>query len=234
MCDPRHPGHGRRRSDVPHCQTAPYHESPDVKSGTRFKTVRELANSGLLLRRRNQLDSGWYMSEIDPRLPDILRDSFCIRTSMIRRRSGGTRTVETTYYWNGARQIVLSGYPGPRDWVANINANPTVTLHTAEFEPSFDIPGRAEVLWDTNERLPHLLNFIGRWTERPGFPRRRFAIALGAIRLNRKLRLPWWGPFCLIRKILDQMPCVVVTFTGEPTLRLGGPPALSEPHADRP
>ena len=114
------------------------------------------------------------MSEIDPRLRVILEDSFYIRTTMIRRRSGGPRTVETTYYWNGDDEVVLSGYPGPRDWVANINANPTVTLHTAEFEPWFDIPGRAVVLWNTNERLPYLLNFIGRWTERPGFPRRRF------------------------------------------------------------
>ena len=173
------------------------------------------------------------MRELDPRLGVILEDSFYIRTTMIRRRSGGPRTVETTYYWNGADEVVLSGYPGRRDWVANINANPTVTLHTAEFEPWFDIPGRAEVLWNTNERLPHLLNFIGRWTLRPGFPRRRFALVLGAIRINRKLRLPWWGPFWLIRKIFDQMPCVVVTFTGEPTLRTGGPPALSEPHGDR-
>ena len=148
------------------------------------------------------------MSEIDPRLRVILEDSFYIRTTMIRRRSGGPRTVETTYYWNGADEVVLSGYPGRRDWVANINANPTVTLHTAEFEPWFDIPGRAGslVLWDTNERLPYLLNFIGRWTERPGFPRRRFALVLGAIRINRKLRLPWWGPFWFIRKIFDQMP----------------------------
>ena len=82
------------------------------------------------------------MPELDPRLRVILEDSFYIRTTMIRRRSGGPRTVETTYYWNGAAEVVLSGYPGRRDWVANINANPTVTLHTAEFEPWFDIPGR--------------------------------------------------------------------------------------------
>ena len=173
------------------------------------------------------------MPELNPRLRAILQDSFYIRTTMTRRRSGGPRTVETTYYWNGADQIVLSGYPGRRDWVANINANPTVTLHTVEFEPWFDIPCRAEVLWDTKERLPHLLDFIGHWTQRPGFPRRRFAFILGMIRLNRKLRLPWWIPFWPMRKILGQMPCVVVTFTGDPVLRTDGPPPLSEPHGDR-
>ena len=108
------------------------------------------------------------MTNLPHTLPDILRDSFRIRTTMTRRRSGGERTVETTYYWNGADQVVLSGYPGRRDWVANIAANPVVTLHTVEFEPWFEIPGRARVIWKTNDRLPHIFNFIGRWAERPG------------------------------------------------------------------
>ena len=132
--------------------------------------------------------------------------------------------METTYFWNGDNEVVLSGYPGRRDWVANMAANPTVTLHTVEFEPWFDIPGRARVLWNTNDRLPHIFNFIDRWAERPGFPRRRFAFALGAIKLNRRLGLPWWGPFWFARKVLDNMPCVVVTFAGPPALRPHGPP----------
>ena len=53
------------------------------------------------------------MPELNPRLRAILQDSFYIRTTMTRRRSGGPRTVETTYYWNGTDQVVLSGYPGP-------------------------------------------------------------------------------------------------------------------------
>ena len=162
-------------------------------------------------------------------LPHILKNSFVIRFTMTRRKSGGLRTVETTYYWNGDNEVVLSGYPGRRDWVANMAATPTVTLHTVEFDPWFDIPGHARVLWKTNERLPHIFNFIDRWAERPGFPRRRFAFALGAIKLNRKLRLPWWGPFWFARKVLDNMPCVVVTFTGPPVPRPYGPPPLSEP-----
>ena len=170
------------------------------------------------------------MTNLPHPLPDILRDSFRIRTTMTRRRSGSQRTVETTYYWNGTDEVVLSGYPGRRDWVANIAANPVVTLHTVEFEPWFEIPGRARVIWKTNDRLPHIFNFIGRWAERPGFPRRRFAFALAAIQLNRRLRLPWWGPFWFARKVLDNMPCVVVTFTGSPMKRMYGPPPLSEPH----
>lgn len=169
------------------------------------------------------------MTNLPHPLPTILRDSFYIRTTMTRRRSGGERTVQTTYYWNGNDEVVLSGYPGRRDWVANIAAHPVVTLHTVESEPWYDIPGRARVLRNTDERLPHIFNFIDRWAERPGFPRRRFALALGAIKLNRRLRLPWWGPFWFARKVLDNMPCVVVAFSGPPRLRLDGPPPVSEP-----
>jgi hypothetical protein len=54
------------------------------------------------------------------------------------------------------------------------------------------------------------------------------------VKVNRKLRLPWWGPFILARRIFDQMPCVVITLTGEPVEREPIPPALSEPQNGRP
>ncbi len=153
---------------------------------------------------------------------------------MTRRRSGTPRTVETTYVWDGGNRIVISGYPGRRDWVANMAAHPEVTVHTVEGDQWFDIPATARVLRDRHERVPHLLAFIEHWTEQPGFPRRRFMFVINMIKLNRRLHLPWWGPFYFVRKILDQMPCVEITFTREPTKNPGGPPPLSEPQTDRP
>ena len=171
------------------------------------------------------------MTNLPHPLPDILRNSFRIRTTMTRRRSGGERTVETTYYWNGADQVVLSGYPGRRDWVANISANPFVTLHTVEFEPWFEIPGRARVLWNTNDRIPHIFNFIGRWAERPGFPRRRFAFALSAIQLNRKAAIAVVGPVLVCPQGPRQHALRRSHIHRPPgMLRLDGPPALSETH----
>ncbi len=164
----------------------------------------------------------------------ILEHSFYIRTTMKRRRSGLPRTVETTYVWDGGNCVVISGYPGKRDWVANMAANPDVTLHTVEGDRSYDIPARARVLRDRKERLPHLLAFIEHWAVRPGYPRWQFMLFLRSVRCNRALHLPWWGPFYFARRILDQMPCVEITFTGEPVLRPGGPPPLSEQHGGRP
>ena len=155
---------------------------------------------------------------------------------MTRRSDKTPRTVETTYVWDKGDCIYLSGYPGKRDWVASMAANPQVTVHTVEAPAGghrYDIPATARVLRDRDERLPHLLGFIERWTGRPGFPRGGFQLALAMIRLNRRLRLPWWGPFYAARKVLDQMPCVELTFTGPPVVRPGGPPPLSEPQPGR-
>lgn len=135
--------------------------------------------------------------------------------------------METTYTWDGIDRVYLSGYPGPRDWVANMGATPSVLVTTVEGDDNFVIAATARVLKERDERVDHLLAFIDRWAERPGFPRKRFRMILGAIRLNRRLHLPWWGPFYFVRRILDRMPCVELRFSGEPRPLEGDPPEPS-------
>ena len=167
-------------------------------------------------------------------LKRILSGSFYIRTTLTR-KDGTSRTIETTFVWDGGDKIVLSGYPGRRDWVASMARTPGVVVHTVELEPWFDIPAEARVVRDLDEKLPKLMAFIENWAVRPGFPRTRFNLLLGAVKVNRALRLPWWGPFIIAKRIFINMPCVEITFTGEPVRRDdGGPPALSEPREDRP
>lgn len=173
------------------------------------------------------------MADWPDELCEILERSFLIRTTFA--RSDGTpRTLETTFGWDGGRRIVLSGFPGKRDWVASLARNPAVVVHTVEFEVGYDIEGRARVLRDREERMPHLFAFIERWARRPEFPRRRFGWLLGAVHLNRRLGLPWWGPFYLARRIFDAMPCVVIDLVGEPRRRVGPPPAVTPPRHPRP
>jgi len=176
-----------------------------------------------------------------PKLPaqleEILSNSFYIRTTFTR-NDGTPRSIETTYVWireNGVNRIILSGYPGKRDWVASMARNKDVTVHSVEFEPWFDIPAEARVVRDLNEKLPKIFAFIEHWALRPNFPRTKFKILLGAVKINRALRLPWWGPFILAKRIFSQMPCVEITFTGNAVLRAdGAPPPLSEPQDGRP
>lgn len=176
------------------------------------------------------------MRELPPELQRILHDSFYIRITLKRRKAGTPRTVELTYVWDGGDRLVLSGYPGKRDWVASMAANPSVTVHTAEDEPWFDLPAQARVVRSPKERLPHVLAYIEHWSNRPGYKRPLVLCVVRAVRINKALRLPMWGPFWLLRRnIFDPMPCVEITFTGEPVLRrTGGPPPLSEAREGRP
>ncbi len=177
------------------------------------------------------------VSSLPAQLEKILSDSFYIRTTLIR-KNGTPRTIETTYVWiqeNGVNKIILSGYPGKRDWVASMARNTKVTVHSVEFEPWFDIPAEAVVVRELNEKLPKIFAFIERWSVRPGFPRLKFKLLLGAVKINRALRLPWWGPFIVAKRIFNGMPCVEITFTGDAVLRSdGAPPQLSEPQENRP
>lgn len=168
------------------------------------------------------------MSDWPPDLRDILSRSFAVRTTFAR-KDGSPRTLETTFGWSGGREIILSGFPGKRDWVASLLHSPDVTVHTVEFEPGYDIRGRARVLRNREERIPHLFEFIQRWSKRPGFPRRRFGFLLGAVKINLRMGLPWWGPFYVARRIFDRMPCVVISLDGEPVMRAGPPPAVTPP-----
>ena len=168
-------------------------------------------------------------------LPEELRQSlsrdFFIRFTTTGRRSGAARTSETTFVWRGesggAHSIYVSGYPGMRDWLANARSNPTVTIHTVERGVYYDIPATARVIVDRGERTPPLLWFLDRWANRPEAKQRVFGWIVSSIRLNHRLRLPWWGPFYVARRVMDRMPCLELTFDGPPVRRSTFPPSAS-------
>ncbi len=161
-------------------------------------------------------------------LNNALANDFFIRFTVLGRRSGIPRTTESTFVWapsiSGDNQIFVSGYPGARDWVANARANPVATVHTVENRVYYDIPAVARVITKRKERTTPLLAFLSRWANRPGAEQRVFGWLIMAIKMNSQLHLPWWGPFYLARRIMDQMPCVEFTFTGPAVPRDGFPP----------
>lgn len=162
-------------------------------------------------------------------LMNSLSHDFVIRFTAVGRMSGKERTTETTFVWSPhstrAHCVYISGYPGKRDWVANVLAHPLVTIHTVESGVYYDIPTVARVITDPIDRIYPLLAFLDRWAHRPGSEQRLFGWLIAAIRINRRLHLPWWGPFFLARRILDRMPCIEFTFAGPPVKRPLPPPA---------
>jgi hypothetical protein len=59
------------------------------------------------------------------------------------RRSGRPTRVEIWWFHVDGR-FVITGTPGPRDWIANLRADPTITVHT----PVGDHLGRIEFVTD--------------------------------------------------------------------------------------
>jgi hypothetical protein len=164
--------------------------------------------------------------EIPNELVKILNNSFLIRISIKGRKTKTLRVVELTYYWDGDKKIYLSGYPGKRDWIANMKTHQNVILHTVEFEPKWDISSKARIVENQEERITYILNYIERWSKRPGYPRFIMQISTKIIKLNKKLKLPWWGPFWFAKRILNQMPCVEIEFKETPKIRKTPVPSL--------
>ncbi|MGH8928463.1 MAG: nitroreductase/quinone reductase family protein [Acidimicrobiia bacterium] len=67
------------------------------------------------------------------------------------RKSGQARRIEI-YLHNFDGGLYLTGRPGfPRDWVANLRANPHMTLHLKRGVVA-DLPATAEVITDPEEK----------------------------------------------------------------------------------
>lgn len=168
---------------------------------------------------------------VDDAFRRALSTSFVIRVTHTGRRSGLSRVLETTYYWDGAGKVYLSGYPGKRDWVANMGAHPDATVYTVERGQWFAVPAAARVLRVREERTPYVMAYVRHWLRLGGGQRRLVRWALAAVRVNRALRLPWWGPFYCIRRVFDSMPCVELTLTGEPVPLDAPPPEPTLPRS---
>ena len=66
------------------------------------------------------------------------------------RSSGLPRRIEIWYFVVDGR-VYLTGTPGPRDWLANLQADPRMTFHVKEGARA-DLPARAVVIDGPAER----------------------------------------------------------------------------------
>jgi deazaflavin-dependent oxidoreductase (nitroreductase family) len=79
------------------------------------------------------------------------------------RQSGLARRIEIVFHPIDGR-IIISGRPRPekRAWIANIEADPRVTLHLKR-EVVADLPGTARVISDEAERRALLVHVSRAW-----------------------------------------------------------------------
>jgi hypothetical protein len=79
----------------------------------------------------------------DPTTRDRLAATRTIDMTTIGRRSGTPVRIEIWWFRVDGR-FVISGTPGPRDWLANVRADPSIVVHV----PFGDFPARAVEIVD--------------------------------------------------------------------------------------
>ena len=101
------------------------------------------------------------MSVLTPEVVEALGHSQTIDMTTTGRRSGEPRRIEIMLHSIDGR-LLVSGKPGfPRGWIANLNADPRLTLHLRQ--PSVDVPSRARVVTDPVEREALLAPIARLW-----------------------------------------------------------------------
>lgn len=83
--------------------------------------------------------------------------------STIGRRRGGWRRIEIWWFLFD-EQLIITGTPGPRDWLANLRADPRLIIHT----PEGDFPGSATEVVDPEFRRRFFENRQSRWYSSQG------------------------------------------------------------------
>ena len=86
----------------------------------------------------------------DDRLLEALGQDGIIDITTTGRMSGQPRRIEIAFFNVGGR-IYITGLPGPRDWLANLKADPHLTFHLKRGLTA-DLPATARLVTDVVER----------------------------------------------------------------------------------
>jgi deazaflavin-dependent oxidoreductase (nitroreductase family) len=102
-------------------------------------------------------------------LPDPIRAALShgntVDITTTGRRSGAAHRVEVVYHSFG-RRLFISGRPGPRDWYANLVAEPRFTFHLKRTVTA-DLAAHARPIPDGDERREILLKVAQVWRMDP-------------------------------------------------------------------
>jgi len=86
----------------------------------------------------------------DPRVADALRRGGLIDITTTGRRTGRPRRIEIVFFGIDGR-VYITGSPGSRDWLANLQADPRLTFHLKRGVVA-DLPATARIVTDPVER----------------------------------------------------------------------------------
>lgn len=97
-------------------------------------------------------------------IPTDLQRGGIIDITTVGRQSGAPRRIEITIHHLGGR-LWISGMPHParRSWIANLEADPRLTVHVRTDGQFADLPGTARIVADPQERRQILEQIARVW-----------------------------------------------------------------------
>lgn len=112
---------------------------------------------------------------MDERYRRALAEDPMVDITTTGRKSGRPRRIEIWIHDAGER-FIITGSPGPRDWYANLLANPVLTVHLKRSVQA-DLPAMATPVTDADEKVallraaPRLAQYVtgatvDEWVER--------------------------------------------------------------------
>ncbi len=103
---------------------------------------------------------------LDPAVREAIEKDLTIDLTTTGRRSGQPRRIEIWMLKVGSR-IVITGTPGPRDWLANLRADPACVIHLKE-RIRADLPGHAHEITDPTLRTEVFEHLEAHWYRNQG------------------------------------------------------------------
>lgn len=97
-------------------------------------------------------------------IPTALERGGLVDITTLGRRSGEPRRIEIAIHHLGGR-LWISGMPHPsrRSWIANLDADPRLTIHLKRGAPLADLPATARIVDDPQERREVLEQIARLW-----------------------------------------------------------------------
>lgn len=98
---------------------------------------------------------------MDAAIERALKTDNLIDITTIGKKTGVPHRIEIVFH-NFDGVLYISGMPGPRDWYANLTANPQFTFHLKQSVQA-DLPARAIPITDEAERRRVLTRVVQVW-----------------------------------------------------------------------
>ena len=150
---------------------------------------------------------------IRPEILHALSQDELIELTTYGRKTGQPHIIECRFMYAGDK-VYVSGFPGKRDWVANIKNNPKALIHIKQSAEAM-IQAEGRVVTREKERRSFLVRYMEFWSPINPIEKLVRFFVINSAKVWIRLGLSMWGPMWPIGRIMKRMPLVEFTLLQE-------------------